>query len=113
MPMMNARTTMAANGLSYPLQGLQFEILPYASFVQFAVLADTGASVRNTVYSGADLLSQSSLTQILAVASPIIQPDHYTLTDAANKGERLSVELLEVAGGTPIVRTSVILTRLR
>lgn len=113
MPMMQQRTTMTANGLAYPLQGLQFEILPYDSFVEFAVLADTGASVRNTVYSGSDLLSQSALTQILAVASPILKPDHYILNDVAGRGERLSVELLETAAGTPIVRTSVIITRLQ
>ena len=113
MPMMQQRTTMTASGIAYPLQGLQFEILPYDSFVEFAILADTGASVRNTVYSGSDLLSQSSLTQILAVASPIVYPDHYILNDAAGQSERLSVELQETAAGTPIVRTSVRITRLR
>lgn len=112
MPVMNTRTTMAASGLAYPLSGLQFEILPYDSFVEFAVLADTGASVRNTVYSGSDLLSQSSLTQILAVASPIIYPDHYLLNDVAGKSERLSIELQETAAGTPIVRSSVRITRV-
>lgn len=110
MPLLAKRTTMTASGQAFPLQGDQFEILPYDAAVQFAVLADTGASVRNTVYSGSDLLQQSALTQILAVASPILVPDHYQLSDVAAKGERLSVELLEVAAGTPIVRTNVIVT---
>lgn len=112
MPVMNTRTTMVASSLAYPLQGLQFEILPFNSFVEFAILADTGASVRNTVYSGSDLLSQSALCQILAVASPIVYPDHFLLNDVAGRSERLSIELLEVAAGTPVVRGQVRITRV-
>lgn len=104
---------MVANGISRPLSGLQFEILPYDSFVEFAVLADTGATVNNTVYSGSDVLAQLSLAQILAVASPFVWPDHYVLNDTAGRGERLSIELQEAAAGTPIVRCSVRITRVR
>lgn len=107
MPTLFKRTTMAASGQAFPLEGDQFQILPYDAVCHFAVYADTGASVRNTVYSGSDLLQQSALTQILAVASPILWPDHYYLEDVAARTERLSVELLEVAAGTPIVRTVV------
>lgn len=110
MPTIRKRTTMAASGESFPLQGDQYEILPYDALCEFAIVADTGASVRNTVYSGSDLLQQSALTDILAVASPILYPDHYNLNDIAAKSERLSVALLEVAAGTPIVRTSVRIT---
>lgn len=113
MPVMSVRTTMTANGISYPLQGQQFEVLPYDSFVEFAILADAGATVRNTVYSGSDLLQQSSLALLLAVASPILYPDHYSLNDVAGRMEKLSVELQETAAGTPIVRTVVRITRVR
>lgn len=105
MPTMVTRTTMAASGIAFPLQGQQFETLSYDAYVEFARLADTGASVRETVYSGSDLLLQSALVQILAVASPILYPDHFTLNDVAAAQEKLSIELLEVAAGTPIVRT--------
>jgi len=101
---------MTANGEAFPLQGNQFEILPYDAYVEFAILADTGASVRMTAYSGSDLLQQSSLVPILAVASPILYPDHYNLNDVAARTERLSIQLLEVAAGTPIVRTQVRIT---
>lgn len=110
MPLLKKRTTMTANGQAFPLQGDQFEILPYDAYVEFAVLGDTGASVRVTIYSGSDLLAQSALADILAVASPILYPDHYNLNDVAALQERLSVELLEVAAGTPIVRTQVKVT---
>lgn len=112
MPLQKKRTTMTANGQAFPLQGDQFEILPYDASIAFAILGDTGASVRSTVYSGSDLLQQSALVDILAVASPIINPDHYNLQDVAAQGERLSVELLETAAGTPIVRTQVMITPL-
>lgn len=101
---------MAASGEAFPLQGDQYEILEWDAFVEFAVLVDTGGSVRVTVYSGSDLLQQSALGDILAVASPILYPDHYNLNDAASAGERLNVSLLEAAAGTPIVRTQVRLT---
>ena len=110
MPTIKKRTTMTASGEACPLQGDQFEILPYDAVVEFAIMADTGATVRSTVYSGSDLLQQSAQVDILAVASPILYPDHYNLTDVAAKDERLSVQLLEGAAGTPIVRTQVKVT---
>ena len=110
MPVINKRTVMVASGEAFPLQGDQFEILQYDAVMDFAVYADTGASVRQTIYSGSDLLLQSALAPILAVASPILVPDHFTLTDVAARTERLSVGLLEVAAGTPIVRTLVRVT---
>lgn len=113
MPIMNVRSTLAANGTATPLSGQIYEILPYDSFVEFAVLADAGATVNNTITSGSDVLSQLSLTQILAVATPFTYPEHYILNDVAGKGERLSIMLQEAAGGTPIVRSSVRITRIR
>lgn len=110
MPTIKKRTTMTASGEAFPLQGDQYEILPFDSFVEFAVLVDTGGSVRVTIYSGSDLLQQSALGDILAVASPILYPDHYNLNDVAARNERLSVSLLETAAGTPIVRTQVRIT---
>ena len=110
MPTIKKLTTMTASGEAFPLQGDQFEILPYDAVVEFAIMADTGATVRSTVYSGSDLLQQSAQVDILAVASPILYPDHYNLTDVAAKDERLSVQLLEGAAGTPIVRTQVKVT---
>lgn len=110
MPVIATRTTMTANGQASPLQGDQYEYLPFNALVEFAILADTGASVRSTVYSGSDLLKAASQADILAVASPIIWPDHYTLNDIARRGERLGVTLQEFAAGTPVVRTQVRIT---
>jgi hypothetical protein len=101
---------LAANGSATPLTGNQYEFLTFAALCEFAILADTGATVLGTVYSGSDVLMQSSQVNLLAVASPIIYPDHFVLTDVAGKGERLNVQLQENAAGTPIVRTQVRIT---
>jgi len=112
MPLIKATTTMTANGTANPLSGSQYEFLPFDASVLFAVLADTGATVNASVFSGSDVLMQNSLVDILAVANPIIFPDHYNVQDVAAAGERLSVELAEMAGGTPDVRTSVMIQPL-
>lgn len=112
MPLIKIATTMTANGTAYPLQGSQYEFLPFDALVEFAILADTGGVVSGTVFSGSDVLMQSSPVDILAVASPIIYPDHFALQDVAAAGERLSVELVEGAAATPVVRSVVRITPL-
>lgn len=109
-PQMKVRTTMAANGEAFPLVGQQYEVLDFDALVEFAILGDTGATVRATVYSGTDVLQQNSLIDSLAVTAPILYPDHYALTDGVGAGERLSVQLFEGAAGTPVVRTQVRIT---
>src|SRR5687767_9591379 len=109
-PLLKKRTTMTASGFANPLQGDQYEFLSWPALVEFAVLVDAGGSVRSTIYSGTDILQQSALADVLAVATPISWPDHYSLSDIAGAGERLNVELQEVAAGTPIVRTQVRIT---
>jgi len=110
MPLMQRRTTMTANGQAFPLQGQQYEILPWDAIVEFAVYGDAAAVVRASIYSGSDLLLQNSQLDLVAVASPLVYPDHYNLSDVAAATERLSVELNEAAGATPIVRTNVRVT---
>lgn len=112
MPLIKVRTTMAANGTAFPLQGNQYEFLPFDALVEFAILGDAAAVVNASVFSGSDVLQQESQIDDLAVANPIIYPDHYNLQDVAAAGERLGVSLTEAAGATPIVRTNVRITPL-
>lgn len=109
MPLIKETTTMTANGQAFPLAGSQYEYLPFNAAVLFAILGDTGAVVRAAVYSGSDVLMQNSPIDILAVASPIIYPDHYSLQDYAARTERISVQLQEAAAATPVVRTNVMI----
>jgi len=110
MPIIKKSTTMTANGQAYPLQGSQYEFLPFDALVEFAILADTGGSCNATVHSGSDLLMEGAALAILAVANPILYPDHFDLQDVAMAGERLGVELTETGGGTPVIRTVVRIT---
>ena len=111
MPLIKARSSLAANARDFPLQGSQYEYLPFDAGVLFAVLADAAGVVNASVFSGSDVLQQSSQIDILAVASPIIFPDHYSLQDYAARGERLNVDLQEAAGaaGPTVVRTNVMI----
>lgn len=112
MPLIKKRTTMTSGGEAYPLQGDQYETLMFDAMVEFAVLGDTAAVVNATIHSGTDLLMGGSLVDILAVASPILYPDHYTLSDMAEAMDKLSVYLLELAAATPVVRTQCKITPL-
>lgn len=110
MPLMSVKTTLTANGTARPLVGQTFETLTAPSAVWFAVYGDTAAVVNATIASGADVLMDLSLLPILAVASPIIVPDHYVLRDVAGRGEKINILLQEAAGATPVVRTNVLVT---
>lgn len=103
---------MVANEDAYPIQGDQYETLMFDAMVEFAVLGDTAAVVNATIHSGTDLLMGGSLIDILALANPILYPDHYTLSDMAEAMDKLSVYLLELAGATPVVRTQCKITPL-
>jgi hypothetical protein len=113
MPLIRVRTTLAAGGTAYPLQGSQYEFLPFDAFVEFAILALAAADVVNaTVFSGSDVLMQGSQIDYKLAAGVIVYPEDYNLSDVAAAGERLSIELTELAAGTPSVRTSVRITPL-
>jgi hypothetical protein len=109
MPLIKQTTTMTANGRAYPLAGSQYEYLPFDAAVLFAILVDALGVVNASVFSGSDVLMQNSPVDVLAVANPIIYPDHYAIQDYAAKGERISVDLQEAAAATPIVRTNVMI----
>lgn len=113
MPSILIQTTNAAIGATVnPLQGSQYEYLPFDAFLEFAVYADTGDVWLANVFSGTDLLMQSATLPILATASPILYPDHFYLQDAAAAGERIGVELINQTGAVADARTLVRITPL-
>lgn len=109
MPTVRVTTVMAAAGVAYPLQGSQYEYLPFNARVQFAIVSTT-AGLAVTVYSGTDLLQQAGGPSVKAATVPPVYPDDFLLDDVARAGERISVELRETLGGTPTVQTCVIIT---
>jgi hypothetical protein len=94
----------AAAGTYFPLQGSQYEYLPFDAFVEFAIL-QTGATDANlaTVYSGSDVLQEQSAIGVKATAPTY--PDDFLLADAAGAGERLGVQVTKVGTTDPITVT--------
>ena len=113
MPIIRQRGTNVADGATvYPLQGSQYEYLPFDAAVEFAIVADAGDTFLASVYSGSDVLMQESQVDNLATASPIIYPDHFTLQDVAAAGERLGVALTNNSGVVADYRVVVRITPL-
>lgn len=113
MPSILVQTTDAAVGATVnPLQGSQYEYLPWAAYVEFAIYADTGDTWTVSVFSGSDVLMQNAPMPILATANPIIYPDHFYLTDTAAAGERLGVQAVNGTGAVADFRTLVRITPL-
>jgi len=113
MPTILVTTTDAADGsTTSPLTGSQYEYLPFDAFVEFAIYADTADTFTVTVFSGTDVLMQSSTLPILATAVPIIYPDHFYLNDTALAGERLGIQAVNGTGGIGSFRTLVRITPL-
>ena len=106
-PLIKTNTTVAANATAFPWQGNQYEFLPFDAAVSIALLADAGDVFIASVFSGSDVLLQSSPIDALAVATPITYPDDYSLQDVAAAGERLGCDVTEGAAAISIVRTAV------
>ena len=102
-------TNLGANATAYPLQGNQYEYLPFAAALQFAVIANA-ATVDVTVYSGSDVLQQGGAPSVKTTIITVY-PDDFLLDDVAAAGERLNVILRET-GGVPTtdLETSVKIT---
>jgi len=100
MPTIRVRTEgQLAVATIFPLQGNQYEYLPFNARVEFAIVA-SGTDVDQitaTVYSGSDILQQrgpiSDKSAVTAQSKGAVYPDDFLLDDVAAAGERLSVEL--------------------
>lgn len=111
MPTIRVTTTnLAANATAFPLQGNQYEYLPFNARVEFAIVA-SAAGIDVTVYSGSDVLQQNGPATVKA--TPPVYPDDFLLDDVAMAGERLNVVLRETAGvATTDIETVVKITPL-
>jgi len=111
MPTIRVTTTnIPANGTVFPLQGNQYEYLPFNARVEFAIVSNA-AGIDVTVYSGSDVLQQNGPATVKA--TPPVYPDDFLLDDVAMAGERLNVVLRETAGvATTDIETVVKITPL-
>lgn len=112
MPLIKTTTTLAANASANPLQGSQYEYLPFDALVEFAILGDAGDTINASVFSGSDVLMQNSQVDDKAVADAIVYPDDYSLQDVAAAGERLGITITDASGAGGTVRCAVRITPL-
>lgn len=99
-----------ANATLFPLQGSQYEYLPFPAQISMAIVASAPGIVVDA-FSGSDLLQQNGPATVKA-GSPVF-PEDFLLTDVARAGERISVTIRETAGvATTDVETVVIITPL-
>lgn len=113
MPLIKTIDQAVADGATiFPWQGNQYEFLPFDAEIDVAILADTGDTWLASVFSGSDVLMQSSQVDNLALAVPLTFPDDYSLSDVAAAGERLGCSLTNNTGAVADVRTAVRITPL-
>ena len=105
MPTIRVRNILDAGVPTFPLQGNQYEYLPFNARVEFAITEITPVAlvgdVEATVFSGTDILQQQALISG-DIAGKVTYPDDFLLDDVAAAGERLSVELRSAAGSASV-----------
>lgn len=109
MPTIRDSRSVAGGATAFPFQGNQYEYLPFAASLEFAIIA-AATGVVATVYSGSDILQQRSPVTIKT--TPVVYPDDFLITDAAYAGERISVEVQNTTGAPIVVETLVKITPL-
>lgn len=109
MPSITVRTALAASGTARPLEGNQYEYLPFDALVEIGIQTDA-TGVLATVYSGGDLLMEEGPVQLGTINVQPKYPDDFYLTDEALAGDRLSIRLRDTSGAARVVQTAVRIT---
>ncbi|MHC4067045.1 MAG: hypothetical protein ACYSUI_21420 [Planctomycetota bacterium] len=106
MPRLTFSQALTANQLGFnPLDGWQFETVPYPQGAAVSVLVDaTDANTRITVYSGSQTIQERSPIQAGGTLGVMPAPLNNTpITFIAGFMDRLKLAIDEVAGGVPSV----------
>ena len=95
MPSIIKKEVFKSDETYYPLQGSQYEYLPWDARLEFAITAEQknagkGTAVMN-IFSGSDILVQNGDVPVKSTA--IVYPDDFLISDVAAAGERISVEV--------------------
>lgn len=105
MPSLPFSQAMTANQLNFnPLLGWQYEFVPYPrAYVQLLVRSTTTGN-RISVFTGSTTIQQRSPVQGGGTAGVTPSPLNTPVLDfIATGGDRLILQIDEVAGGTPTV----------
>lgn len=103
MPSFMFSTLLAANGVARPLDGWQYEYLPYPAAIKITMRSTT-AGARASLFTGSETIQEESPVQ--AGGTIGVTPSDFTTPSVefiGGQGDRLKVLLREVAGGTPTV----------
>lgn len=103
MPMLLFSNALTANGTNLPLDGWQYEYLPWNARCKLIQRATT-TGVRCTITSGSETIAEEGQVQGAGTAGTT--PSELNTAPQewiAAAGDRLKVKLREVAGGTPTV----------
>lgn len=112
MPLIKKQIAAASAAATYyPLQGSQYEYLPFNALVEFSIIQDGSTDANTaTVFSGSDVLQESSPIDVKASLISVY-PDDFQLQDVAAAGERLGVSVVKV-GANDGVQVAVRITPL-
>ena len=112
MPSFTFSSALVANGTFRPLDGWQYEYLPYPAEIQVLARA-TGTSVVNTYTSGSETVVEESPTQSGGTAGVIPSPLNTPVQGwIGAAGDRLKLNYRETGGLTPTVDGIIELTPL-
>lgn len=112
MPSFPFTQSVAAGATYLPLDGWQYEYLPYPARVEIGINA-TAVGVVATISSGSDTLMEEAPVQAGGVAGVIPSPLNTPfMTDDAAGGDRLKIRVRNTSGGAITVNGTINITRL-
>src|SRR5713101_9080203 len=106
MASMTIRTALGASATAFPLQGTQFETLPYDAGIEIAIQADA-TGVLGTFLSGTDVVQQEGPVQLGTINVQPKYPDDYIISDAAGAGEHMGLQIRDTSGAARVVMTTI------
>jgi hypothetical protein len=107
MPMILAAQNVAAGAVNNNIiSGSAFEFARVRQLVSMGVVQSATGGF-STITSGPDIIAEEFLPAIVALASPIIIPDHMYFTDYMEPGDRLVIRYRNPTGGALDVRALV------
>ena len=115
MPMLQFYQQNLGSGATYrPLDGWQYEYLPFPALVEIAIIASAASSANVTVTSGSDTLAENQPIGGGGTDGVYPDADKPIMEDIAAAGDRLKILVTETAAaGTVDIMGWIRITRLQ